>query len=330
MKIDSVIKNRSKKYQKEIKNVLNEINSFQKIAVFRHSHPDYDALGSQLGLVTFIKDNFKGKDVIYVGDNHVTLTGRCFPKMMDIDDAWFEEPFLAIALDCSTMDRLSDERISKATKLIKIDHHPDVDPYGDIKVVDTSMCAAGELLANVLCSFGTKYILSRECASYIYKAIVGDSGRFLYESTTIHTFRIAEILLSTGIDLSDIYNQMYNQNITDLEITAYILDNYQITPHGVAYYVLTDDVLKRFNLPPIRGKDNVNLFSHFDGINAWLSVTEDRAKGEWRVSIRSAKKSIQKIAEKYNGGGHDQASGSKLKSLDELPNLLNDLDNLFK
>lgn len=330
MKKDQIISSRNKQYKKQIKELLEAIKSFDKIAIFRHSHPDYDALGSQLALVTFLYDNFKNKDVIYVGDNHVTLTDKCFPKMMEIADDWFNQPFLAIALDCSTMDRLSDERISKASKIVKIDHHPDVESYGDIKIVDTSMGAAGELLANILYSFGSKYIISKQCAAYLYKAIVGDSGRFLYESTTIHTFRISEILLSKGIVLSDIYNEMYNQSINDLKITAYILDNYQITPHGVAYYVLTDDVLKRFNIPPVRGKDNVNLFSHFDGINAWLSVTEDREKGEWRVSIRSAKKSIQEVAEKYNGGGHDQASGSKLKSLDELPSLLNDLDNLFK
>ena len=330
MELDSLIIERSKNYRHKIDILLEEIKSFNQIAIFRHSHPDYDALGSQLALYTFIKGNFSDKDVIFVGDNHVTLTGKCFPKMMDINDKWFEHPFLAIALDCSTKDRLSDERIEKASKLIKIDHHPDVEPYGDIQIVDTSMCAAGELLANILYSFGNNYVISKNCAEYLYKAIVGDSGRFLYESTTIHTFRISEILLSKGINISDIYNEMYNQDITDLKVTAYILDNYQITPHGVAYYILPDDVLKRFNLPPVRGKDNVNLFSHFDGINAWLSVTEDKEKGEWRVSIRSAKKSIQKVAEKYNGGGHDQASGSKLKSLDELPMLLNDLDNLFK
>jgi len=330
MKNDEVLLSRTEKYSKQIKDVLSEIKSFDRIAVFRHSHPDYDALGSQLGLATFIKDNFKNKEVIVIGDDHVTLTGRCFPKMMVVEDEWFGKPFLAIALDCSTLDRLSDERVSKATKLIKIDHHPDVDSYGDINIVDETMSAAGELLANILYSFGEKYLISKQCAEYLYKAIVGDSGRFLYESTTIHTFRIAELLLSKGIDLSEIYNQMYNQEINDLEITAYILDNYQITPHGVAYYVLTDDVLKRFNIPPIRGKENVNIFSHFNGINAWLSVTEDKEEGEWRVSIRSAKKSIQEVAEKYNGGGHDQASGSKLKSLDELPHLLEDLDNLFK
>ena len=72
------------------------------------------------------------------------------------------------------------------------------------------------------------------------------------------------------------------------------------------------------------------MFAHLDGINAWLSVTEDVKKGNWRVSLRSSGIDISHIAEKYNGGGHAQASGLKLKNLDELKDLLADLDKLFE
>ena len=329
-KLDSVIFNRTKQYSKEIDKTLEAIKKYDRIVIFRHTKPDYDAIGSQLGLYHFLIDNFKSKEVHYVGDNHVSLTGRCFPKMEEIDDAWFNEPFLGIVLDCSTSERIADERFKKAEMLIKIDHHPNVDPYGDIVLVDESMAAAGEFLANIILSFDGDYLLGKEAATNLYKAIVGDSGRFLYESTTTHTFRICEILLQTGLSLSEVYKEMYNQSLSDLEVQAYILRHYKVTEHGIAYYVLNDETLKRFNLPPERGKDNVNIFAHLDGIHAWLSVSEDVKKNEWRVSIRSEHESIQGIAEKYNGGGHDQASGAKLKSLSELDGLLKDLDDLFK
>ena len=329
-KIVEKIYSRTIQFEKEIDATLEAIKKYDRIVVFRHQKPDYDAIGSQLGLVYFLKDNFPKKEVHYVGDDHVSLTGRCFPKMEVLDDAWFEKPFLGIVLDCSVKDRIADERFAKAETLIKIDHHPNVDPYGDIMIVDTSMAAAGELLANILLSFDGDYKIGKESATNLYKAIVGDSGRFLYESTTVHTFRICEILLATGLDLSQVYLEMYNKSLSDLEVQAYILRHYHVTKNGIAYYVLNDETLKRFNLPPERGKDNVNIFAHFDGIHAWLSVTEDVSKGEWRVSIRSEHESIQDIAEKYNGGGHDQASGAKLKSLDELDSLLKDLDEKFQ
>ena len=94
-------------------------------------------------------------------------------------------------------------------------------------------------------------------------------------------------------------------------------------------YVLDKDTLKRFGIPPERGKDNVNVFDHFHGIGIWCSISEDEAKGVWRVSIRSASVPIDEVAEKYRGGGHAQASGAKLKNLKELDEMLKDLDALL-
>ena len=328
---NKLILNRVKTYQKEIRLFYKKVEEFDRIVVYRHNKPDYDALGTQLGLVEFLKTNYPNKEVHYVGDDHVTLTGRCFRKMEVLPEEWFSEPFLAIFVDTSKYDRVGlpteFESFKKATYQIKIDHHPNVDPYGDLQIVDTSMSAAGELVADILLL--SKKEISKECATELYKAIVGDSGRFLYESVAPSTFEVAKILLEKGIDLSKTYAEMYNQNLSDLEITAYVMKNYHVTPHGVAYYILDDEALQKFHLPPERGKENVNVFAHFDGIHAWCSITEDKKKGEWRVSIRSAKDSIEEVAMRHNGGGHAQASGCKIKSFDEVKDLLNDLDQLF-
>ena len=70
-----------KQYKKEYKKVLKNIKKYQKIIVFRHQRPDYDALGTQLGLVTWIKDNFPSKEVHYVGKNHSTFMPYLYPYM---------------------------------------------------------------------------------------------------------------------------------------------------------------------------------------------------------------------------------------------------------
>ena len=328
---NKLIAERLKPLQKQIKKFYQKIEEFDRIVIYRHNKPDYDALGTQLGLVEFLKDNYPKKEVHYVGDDHVSLTGRCFRSMEVLPHEWFNEPFLAIFVDTSKFDHvgLADEfeSFKKAAYQIKIDHHPNVDPYGDLQIVDTSMAAAGELVADMLLLSGKK--ISKKSASELYKAIVGDSGRFLYDSVKTSTFETAKLLLEQGLNLSKIYAEMYNQKLSDLEITAYVMKNYRVTPHGVAYYVLDDAALQKFHLPPERGKDNVNVFAHFDGIHAWCSITEDKKKGEWRVSIRSAKDSIEEVAMRHNGGGHAQASGCKIKSFDEVKDLLEDLDKLF-
>lgn len=327
--MEELIAQRLAKYLDKIDQIFEKIKEFDRIAIFRHDHPDYDAFGSQFGLATFIKDNFPNKEVICLGDDHVSLTGKCFPKIEEISDDWFQKPYLAFILDLSTIDRAADERFKLASCIIKIDHHPEVDPYGEIQIVDPSMIAAGELIAAILFS-KPEYKVSAECAANLYKAIVGDSGRFLYTETSAHTFLIAQKLIQTGFNLNKTYNEMYDEDLMELKVRKYILKTYKITKHGVAYYVLTDKMLKKFGLVPIQGKDNVNIFSHFKGINAWLSITEDVKKGNWRISIRSASKPIDHFAERFGGGGHPQASATKLKTWKEIQQLIKELDLMFE
>ena len=75
---NKTIKTFAKKFKKEYKQILSLIKQFDRIAIFRHIMPDFDALGTQFGLATFIKDNFPNKEVHVLGDNHVTFTPRLF------------------------------------------------------------------------------------------------------------------------------------------------------------------------------------------------------------------------------------------------------------
>ncbi len=322
--LDFEIINKEKQYESDYKKVINEIKYFKKIAIFRHVKPDYDAIGSQLGMFYFIKDNFPDKDVIYIGEDHVTLTPRCFPYMMKIDDDWFNDEFLAIIVDTSTYDRVSDNRYIKATKTIKIDHHPNVNPYGEIQIIDDTISACGELIANFLIK-QEEYKITTNCASYLFKAIVGDSNRFLNSDVNAHTFAVAEFLIHQGININQIYNQMYKENISALDFAKWVLDNYHITKKGVAYYIIDKDQVDVLHLKAEQGKDCLYLFDHFDNIHIWVSITYDNDKNLYRVSLRSDNVSIENVATKYRGGGHAQASGAKLLSLDELPKDLDDL-----
>ena len=322
----------AKPFVRKYNKLYKMIEKYNKIAIFRHQKPDYDAQGSQMGLYHFLKDNYPNKEIVYVGENHVTLTPKCFPVTMEVKDEWFDEGVLAIVCDTSDKKRISDTRWKRADYLVKIDHHPDVNHYGKISIVDPSLAAASELIAN-FCLYGVynkNLVLNHDAAEYLYIALVGDSGRFLYDSCTVHTFVVAQELIKRGLILSDIYHNMYSQSLDSLKVTQYVMNNYQITEKGVAYYIFDDAALKRFGLRPEQGKENINIFDHFDNVKIWLSVSEVKEKNEWKVSIRSSKYDIDGIAMKYHGGGHAQASGAKLKSLKQLPTLIKDLEDLIK
>ena len=330
MKINSKITDFLKENKRDITRILSAIKRYDRIAIFRHAMPDFDALGSQMGLATWLKDNFPNKEIHVLGDNHVTFTPRLYPEMDRLPEEWFKEPFLAIILDTANTSRISDPRFRKAKFKIKIDHHPEVEKYGKIQVVKTNACAAAEIITDMLLSFKGNYVLSKEAASYLYSGIAGDSGRFQYSSTSETSFITASYLLAAGVDLSEVYNKMYQKKLDDLKVTAYILNNFSVSEHGVAYYVLNDAIQKELQITTERGKENVNLFSNIEGINAWCSITEDPKDNCWRVSIRSKGTPINGVAAKWEGGGHAQASGAKINNLDQLPLFIDDLDKLFR
>ena len=322
-----------KAHKKEYAAIRRAILRYNKIAVFRHIKPDFDAMGSQMGLVTWLKDNFPEKEVRFLVDNHVTFTPRLFPETENLPNDWFAKgDFLAIIVDVGDVERIADPRFQHARYKVKIDHHPcKTEIAKRATVCEKSSASAAELVADFCLNFkGAK--MSQEAARYFYIGIVGDSGRFLFSSTSAHTFAVAEELLKTGININKIYLAMYQKTIQSLKNQAYVLSHFSVTPHGVSYYLLPYDVQQELKITTEQGKENVNLFSNIEGINAWCSITEDVDKKEpcWRISIRSKEKDISGVANKWGGGGHAQASGAKIKDLSELNAFLQDLDDLFR
>ena len=329
-KLEKEILELGKSFRKENLEFERLVREYDRIAIFRHIMPDYDALGTQLGLYHWIKDNFPNKEVKVFGDNHVTFTPRLFQEMDKENDSWFDKPFLTIIVDVGNISRIADPRFQKGEKIVKIDHHPQTDTFANVDIVDTSKSAAAELVCSLLLNFKHRYVLGKEAAKNFYIGMVGDNGRFQYSSTNAHTFKIASHLIDAGISLNEIYGAMYLKQIDDLNVTAYILNNYKVSPKGVAYYVLDDEVQKRLKITTERGKENVNLFSNIKGINIWCSITEDTDPKEpcWRISIRSRDYTINGVAAEFGGGGHKQASGAKITTLDELPKFIAALDAL--
>ena len=112
--------------------ILKAIKKYPKIVVFRHVIPDFDALGTQWGVATWIKDNFPTKQIKVVGEDHPNFTPRLYPKMQKVSHKFFDKKTLCIVVDTANMERIDDKRFNLGGMLIKIDHHPTLNPYGDI------------------------------------------------------------------------------------------------------------------------------------------------------------------------------------------------------
>jgi phosphoesterase RecJ-like protein len=331
-KVDPIIVEYGKPNKKVYRTILRAIERYDKIAIFRHIKPDFDAMGTQMGLYYWLKGNYPNKEIHFLGDNHVSFTPRLFPETENLPESWFKEnKFLAIIVDVGDEERIADPRWKKAAYKVKIDHHPCKKEIAKkATLCDLSMAAAAELCVDFLLNCKGK-VMPPIAAENFYIGLVGDSGRFLYSSTSPHSFAVASALIATGIDISSIYKKMYEKDIDSLKSLAYVLANFKVSPHGVAYYLLPKEAQEELHITPELGKEHVNTFSNVRGINAWCSITEDPNPKDycWRISIRSKEKDISGIANKWEGGGHAQASGAKIKDLSKLDEFIADLDALF-
>ena len=100
-------------------------------------------LGSQVGLKTLLKHHFPEKTIKAVGFDEPTLT---WMAEMDLVEDRAYQGALVIVCDTANTARIDDKRYSQGDFLIKIDHHPNDDVYGDLSWVDTSSSSASEMI----------------------------------------------------------------------------------------------------------------------------------------------------------------------------------------
>jgi phosphoesterase RecJ-like protein len=313
---------------KEFKAIFKEIKNAPRIVIFRHEVPDFDALGTQMGLYQWIVDSFPGKEVHYVGEGFHSFTPRIFPNPEVLNEDFYKTPYLAIVVDTPTKNRISGLRLDNAYKLIRFDHHPMVEQWGDLISVHPESAACAELVCLMILSIGHKYPLSKEAARYFYIGIVGDSGRFRYPEVTPLTLRIGADLLQTGIDKEAIYSQMYLETVAEFNFQKWVLTHYTISAKGTAYYVIEEKDLEALNIVTGDGKLGLDLFRDVEGIDCCVSLTYDKEKHNYRLSFRSEKKPVSQVAALFNGGGHLFAAGGNLDDIKKLPDLIKALDEL--
>ena len=307
------------------KQILKKIKEYGTIIIHRHSRPDGDAMGSQIGLKEAIISTYPYKKVYCVGD--VNEKFRFIGEMDEIDDTTYQNA-LVFALDSSDTSMLNDDRYKLGRYLIKIDHHISKEDYGDMNIVETGEVSCASLVSKIIFSNNMK--LSDVGAKALFTGIVTDSGRFRYDNVSSDTFLIASKLLKYNFEMSDIYNRLYTEDLKIVKLRAMLTQKFSVTSKGVAYLKNTMQDIKDYDVDIFTiSRGMVNVMSGIKGIDIWVNFTEDE-NNKVIVEIRSNKYNINPIATKYGGGGHKLASGATVDNFDVAMNLLEDLNNLVE
>ena len=312
---------------KLFKEILKQIKKYDNIVIARHIGADPDALGSQFALKELIYVNFPNKKVYAVGA--IASRFRFMGNLDQIDNVDLSKTLL-IVVDTPDIKRIDGiDNLNDFGNVIKIDHHPFVDKFGEIEYIEDGASSASQLVFKF--ALDCKLKLTKKIAENIYIGIVGDTDRFLHDYTSNETFSLVTKLLEmTNIDFTKLYEPLYSRPLAEVRFQGYIYQNLVLTEHKVAYIKLTDDIMKKFEVDSASAGNMINDLKFVNELLIWVFFSEDTKSGIIKANIRSRGPVINEVAMKYGGGGHIYASGARLKSWTDAENLIKDLDEVMK
>lgn len=296
--------------------VYEKIKQAKKVIILTHVQPDMDALGSQFGLKQLINDNLPNIDVYTSGQQN------SYPFVYPLDNL-ADEMFIGatvVVVDTGNKERISDQRYHLGDTVLKIDHHIDTAPFGDVIYVDDSSISTCSILTKFAKEQGL--IVTKKTAEWWFAGIVQDSGRFLYDKTNAETFELTSFLLERQIDINDIYERLYRETERSKRLQGYVLTHF-ILDESVAYMKFPKEYSESHGRDFSELKSGIiNLMSNIEGVHAWATFTEygDRIYVEMRGTIP-----IVDVAIRHGGGGHSLACGTAVNSWDEVDTIIKEL-----
>ena len=300
------------------------IEAHDPIIIHRHSSPDGDALGSQVGLKHLILENYPGKTVYAVGDAAGRYAFMADTVMDQVPDQAYETA-LAVILDTSGRSLISDSRYQTARATARIDHHLFIETIAQFEAVDSSFESCCGLVTQMAIECGWR--MPDIAAQSLFTGMVTDSGRFRFDSTSARTFRLAAYLMEHPIDTNELYRQLYATTLEQAQLRAAFVRKIQLTPRRVAYIYTTRAEMAALNADLFSiSRGMVSVMNDIAGVDIWANFTE--CEEGVLCELRSSRFNINPIAVKYGGGGHMKASGATLKSREEALQMLSDLDKM--
>ncbi|OAG27478.1 hypothetical protein TH606_06615 [Thermodesulfatator autotrophicus] len=296
---------------KEIARLLAEKDNF---FLATHVNPDGDGIGSLLALTLALKA--QGKIVWpYLSDQ--------IPDFLD----WlpgkelirYELPeggnWTAIVLDCGAASRLGDKAgpwVQGLSQVIVLDHHEVSGTLGTTRYVEITFATAA-IVFKLLGQMGIS--LTKEIATNLYVAIFSDTGGFRYQQTTAETFSMAQKLIESGVNPSEVAQRLTeNFPLSRFCLLKKALSRLELKASGkVAISYLSSDDYLSCEAGKADSDDFATMFRTIRGVEVSALIKEYKP-GEVTVSLRSrGHVNVAELAAHFGGGGHRFAAGFRTK-----------------
>lgn len=301
----------------EIAQLVKDNRSF---LICGHVRPDADCIGSQLALYIALKRLGRRAEV-WVEDE-VPHTCLFLPASGEIRHSKpIEGKFdVTFVLDTPNPERLGRfaGHVSKMPVMVNIDHHPSNIRWGRYNWVDPRASATTELIYILLKEMGVEIDL--ELATCIYTGIITDTGRFCYSNTTVFTHRLAGEMLQCGVSPAKVSDRLYAQNRpVKIKLLGQVLSSLRIDDGGsLAWVWIRREMYDKTGAKSQDAEGFINYARDMEGVKVAVLLEEQTEGNHVRVSLRSrdSRIDVNKIAERFGGGGHAAAAGALIEGTD--------------
>ncbi len=298
--------NSKNKQQKDIQAAQELISQAKKITLLTHEKPDSDGVSACAALAHILEKESKTLETIYPTKPEFDFKRQ--PKKILINKHE-QTPDLIIMCDTANYERLYYPETFKDIPSINIDHHVSNTLKATVNFIWTETSSACEALYILLHKWGYSPIdtFTAEC---LLSGILDDTQSFYTTSTQAKTLRIAADLIDAGANLFTLQSELlHNKNPQILKLWGNLLSNITINDkQNSAWAVITQNDLKKLGitLTSLVGFSNFLAQLAQIDITALFYETED---GKSKVSLRSKKTDVNKLANTLGGGGHKNAAG---------------------
>lgn len=294
------------------------IKGSKRILISGHLSPDGDSLGSMIALAKLLKN--AGHDAVATADiNALGKPGflEGVSDILPVRKLKRQRFDLFIAVDCGAFDRMPPEVRPVVEKLptICIDHHVTNTAFGDVAIVDHTASSTGELIWRF--AKWNEWKLDRAIAEALWVAMITDSGRFAYDSTSPRTLRAAGDILKYGVRTAFINDIIYGTFSTKaIELKRIAWRSLHIWKNRkVAEVTLTRDDFRSvrgtkadaediIEIPRSVARNEIALFFYQIPDRTTETRCSIRTRGDWDATL---------LAAKFGGGGHIKAAGCTIK-----------------
>lgn len=311
---------------KNFSKIYKLIKKFDTIYIVRHIGPDPDAIASETALKYAILETFPNKKVYALGASIAKF--KYFGKLDKVTNFDYDNS-LVIALDIPDKKRIDGLDIDLFKNRVKMDHHPLVDKYALVEMINVKASSTCEIILDFINS--TKIKCNKKVAENLFMGIVSDSNRFMTLPLMSKTFTSTSNLISKyNLNMTELYNKLYEKPLNDIRLMGYIASNLIVKDNGFAYIMLDSEKLKKIDADISSASNMINDFNNIKEVLVWTFVSKSEDEKLYKINIRSRGPVINEIAAKHNGGGHKFASGAKITTKKEVDELLSELEECCK